>query len=259
MSNIDLPECEYLYHQFRKTVKKHNAYSHTHPFWQIEAIESGGGCCVISGEEYSFQAGDIIIIPKGASYSFTYPEQGCEWLSIKLNLTLDDEKYAPAIYSNISLLESAKEIILQLLPHESLPDNNITCMLNTSLELIMEYYLINCSSLAPAHSDFLKKVFAAIASRSGKYTTVNEVGELVGYSGKYTANRFRKEAGCTLKHYIDEDRFNHARKMLSFTSDSITVIAENLEFSDVYAFSRFFKHWSGQSPSQFRENQLRGL
>jgi AraC-like DNA-binding protein len=259
MFDFGLEECKYLYHQYRVSEKRLSAKTHTHPFWQIEIVNSGSGNCTIEGKEYSFHAGDIIIIPKEAKHSFFYPERDCKWLSVKLNLSVTEKEYGTGVFSKDPLLESAKDIILQILPQESLPGNRMTILLNTTLRLIMEYYLINCSELAPIHSDFLKKVFAAVASRSGKYITVSEVGELIGFSGKYAANRFRKEAGCTLKHYIDEDRFNHARKMLSFTNDSITEIAESLEFSDVYAFSRFFKHWSAQSPTQFKENQLRGL
>jgi AraC family transcriptional activator of pobA len=81
----------------------------------------------------------------------------------------------------------------------------------------------------------------------------------VGLSPKYASERFKKEAGCTLKRYLDEERFKHARRLLSFSESSISGIAEQLEFSDVYAFSRFFKHWAKQSPRQFREKQLKDI
>ena len=258
-TDINKVECKYLFHQHRNRGQYFSDSPHTHPFWQLEIIYSGNGFFITNGQKYEFHEGDVIIIPKGLKHIFNYPGDPCKWLSIKFTVGNYADKALPAIFKQSSMINDLQNIAKQLLPQNRVPDNSIKGVLNSVLKIFMQFYEIEFGYEFQHHSDFLDQIFEFVSNSDGKYITVNEVAEKVGFSSKYTSERFKKEAGCTLKRYLDEERFKHARRLLSFSGISVTNIAEQLDFSDVYAFSRFFKHWSKQSPRQFREHQLKDL
>ena len=73
----------------------------------------------------------------------------------------------------------------------------------------MQFYEIEFGYEFHHHSSFLDQIFEFVSSSDGKYITVDEVAEKVGFSPKYTSERFKNDAGCTMKKYLDEERFKH--------------------------------------------------
>lgn len=65
------------------------------------------------------------------------------------------------------------------------------------------------------------------------------------------ARRLEAE-GTTFRELREEVRRRHAEDYLRLTTTSATEIAISLGFSDVTAFARAFKRWTGVSPTQFR-------
>ena len=258
-NDINKVECRYLFHQHRTKGQYLSSYPHTHPFWQLEIIYGGSGFFISNGRKYEFHSGDVIIIPSGLMHIFNYPGDPCKWLSIKFTVENYSDKALPAIFNKNSTFNDLQNIVKRLLTQNRIPDNSIQGILNSILKVFMQLYELEFGHEFQHHSEFLDQIFEFVSINEGKYITVNDVAEEVGLSSKYTSERFKKEAGCTLKRYLDEERFKHARRLLSFSETSVTNIAEQLDFSDVYAFSRFFKHWAKQSPRQFREHQLKDL
>lgn len=64
--------------------------------------------------------------------------------------------------------------------------------------------------------------------------------------------RFRLSYGLSPKAYWQRCRFALTQAMLLSTSDSIKQVAEALGFSDIYYFSRWFKHHCQMTPTAFR-------
>ncbi len=63
---------------------------------------------------------------------------------------------------------------------------------------------------------------------------------------------FRNEYGAAPMHYLADIRLRHARMALERTEEPVTAIAHAVGFTDVAAFSHFFKRHTGQSPSAAR-------
>ena len=67
--------------------------------------------------------------------------------------------------------------------------------------------------------------------------------------------RHLEAEGCKLQQLISQTRYEMARQLLRSTRLPITAIAAALQYEDVTAFSRAFKHRSGVSPLRWRRLQ----
>ncbi len=82
------------------------------------------------------------------------------------------------------------------------------------------------------------------------------VTDLVALSGvSYSGLRsiFSKTYHESLHHFLQRNRFDQARLLLSNPRFSVKQIAEQLHFSSEFYFSHFFKSLAGMSPSDFRD------
>jgi AraC-like DNA-binding protein len=73
---------------------------------------------------------------------------------------------------------------------------------------------------------------------------------------KFTLTRnFRQLYGKSVIHYYRSLRADYAKKLLTATNRSVSSIGEELGFSDIYSFSRFFHAFPGMSPTAYRDSR----
>ena len=261
-SGAEVPESvpiHYFFHQYRTAEKRHQSNAwHLHDFWQLEFILEGSGEFETEAEALAFHAGDTVIIPAGIRHVFRYPAKQCRWLSIKFSAEVETLSGA-RMYPSDEILEPARAILLHLLNDGRLPENRDVHLTNAVLAIFVNYHLRRDNECRRTESSFLSRISEYVLSCEGRFLSIDDVAAHIGYSPKYTSNRFRKEVGILLKSFLDRQRYEYAMRRLCFTNDSIGAVAAALGFPDTYAFSRFFRHASGMSPSQFRENHLHSM
>jgi len=68
--------------------------------------------------------------------------------------------------------------------------------------------------------------------------------------------RFQQETGNgRIKACIDSILLKMAEQHLRYSDISLNKIAQQLHFSSIYAFSRYYKHHRGITPSEFRRRK----
>lgn len=85
--------------------------------------------------------------------------------------------------------------------------------------------------------------------------SVAEYAELMFKSPKTLSNLFSKLGAKTPLQYIQERVMLEARRLLTYTDQSIKEIAITLGYDDIPSFSRFFKKNEGLSPTEFKEKR----
>ncbi len=80
------------------------------------------------------------------------------------------------------------------------------------------------------------------------------LAEAVGFSRR-TLQRRLAEQGITYKRLVDETREALARRYLENPQRSLTEITFLLGFSEQSAFTRAFRRWHGESPSDYRRRR----
>ncbi len=84
--------------------------------------------------------------------------------------------------------------------------------------------------------------------------SLTEVSDSINYNYSYLSNLFKKTMGENLVDYYRVRRLETAKHLLSEKGRKVTQIAEMLNYSSVYAFSRAFKAEYGMSPNQYKKN-----
>lgn len=82
---------------------------------------------------------------------------------------------------------------------------------------------------------------------------VDQLAQLVNMSRATLDREFKKQMGQPLGDYIRGIWLERGKQLLRESSESITQIAETLQFDSVQAFCLFFKRQTGLSPQRFRK------
>jgi AraC-like DNA-binding protein len=97
----------------------------------------------------------------------------------------------------------------------------------------------------------LDRVRAQLAPGPDGYADLERVAAGLLMSGR-TLKRKLHERGTTFRALLDDARFRHARHLLENPDLDIQQVAAALGYRDPACFTRAFRRWSGQTPSQAR-------
>ncbi len=86
-------------------------------------------------------------------------------------------------------------------------------------------------------------------------TSVASLAQELGVSRSYLSSCFRAQMGMPPAKYLTRVRMERARVLLETTQKSVSQVASEAGFGDVFYFSRAFKKAEGLSPTQFRQQQ----
>ena len=106
----------------------------------------------------------------------------------------------------------------------------------------------------PADDEIPDPVEAAVNMIHAEYMhtiTVQNIADRVCLDRTYFSNLFRQRIGISPKQYLLKHRMEQA---MFFLQDgySITVTAASVGYQDIYTFSKMFKRYFGNPPSNYR-------
>lgn len=100
--------------------------------------------------------------------------------------------------------------------------------------------------------NIIDKVKEYIAEGFSGDISLEKMAKEVGISPYYLSKLFKESEGVTYIDYVIALRMDYAKKQLSHSSKSIKEICHESGYSDPNYFSRIFKKWTGQTPTEFR-------
>lgn len=85
-----------------------------------------------------------------------------------------------------------------------------------------------------------------------------DLTELVDFTPNYLSKLFKKETGLSISEFIHKTKVEEAKKLISFSSYSLSDICTLLNFTDQSYFAKIFKKYTGVTPKKFliNENEL---
>lgn len=94
--------------------------------------------------------------------------------------------------------------------------------------------------------DYIKENFTQDLS-------LDELAVYVSCSPSHLSRLFKKETGISLNHFITQTRIVAAKSLLNQTELPVTNVALETGFNDPNYFSRQFRLFTGESPTEFRQ------
>ena len=98
----------------------------------------------------------------------------------------------------------------------------------------------------------IHRVINAILQRPDASHSLEKLASIAGLAPTHFCRVFRKATGMTPHHYVIKTRLDKAQQMLHETDMSIAHIAEGLGFGSQSHFTRKFRRFVGEAPTEFR-------
>lgn len=99
----------------------------------------------------------------------------------------------------------------------------------------------------------MKTLIRDIINEFREERTMQYYADKIHLTAQYTGTALRRMTGKTFTEIIANLVIHDAKAKLSSTELTILEISESLNFSDVSGFGRYFKRYTGMTPTQYRQ------
>lgn len=86
--------------------------------------------------------------------------------------------------------------------------------------------------------------------------SVKQLAKFANVNSDYLSILFKKEVGISLIEYIQRERIEEAKKLLTFTTYPLSDICASLNFSDQSYFTKIFKKFTNETPGKYRKSHV---
>ena len=254
-----------------------HAHRHLH---QVTAVVSGAGEALIDGEAVRFAAPAVVLTAAGVVHGFRFTPP-CD--GHVLNFTEDVLAGVPDAYGTPAD-RLARLWSRPVLPFTPGPDfDRLIALLDALTEeealarpdtRTAQRALLVLLAVALSRASAQEERFAAVTLRRADATVAELRGlieadfrtsrRLADYADKLgmTADRLnehcKRATGVTAGHLLRQRVLTEAKRQLMFTDLSASEIAYELGFADPTHLSRFFRRYTGLTPSAFRIGRATG-
>ena len=183
---------------------------------------------------------------------------------VKLHAVLD--RFPDSNQQNSFLLSLAGSVLSHLMnsPVEISPDKlNLTEIFsgaisdNHRVDMLQERMLILCSCFQKnthqAESVHVQKAVNFIHENLGKGISLGDISAYVGINTSYLIRMFKAELAVTPLQYLTALRMERAKELLADPQLTVKQVSEQLGYSDIRSFVRFFKKAEGCTPNEYKE------
>jgi AraC-like DNA-binding protein len=231
-------------------------------------LQEGLGAVETPEGEFVLRPGACLILRGGEPYSFHYDPDHLfvnyyvhfEWLNARGRAVRPGKAPAPGLFRMMpdpGLLESLLDRVVEAV-RQNRNDPRATEYLQACLcEIRRADELLAHAEITGSDADvkWIAELRRRIDHQPGRKWTVSDMARDFGASRSQFFRTFRRQTGKSAQAYVIDARMRQARFMLRDSGNSISWIAEQLGYRDVYFFSRQFREHHGQSPSAYRAGE----
>ncbi len=213
------------------------------PSYGLSFCISGQITYIMDGKHYVSKQNNAVILPKGASYTLIRDKEGLFPL-----LNFQCEHYHNSRIKVFDL-QDPKSCIQKFETLQKIFLNN-----TTQLKMLSIFYDLLHSICEEKHplSSFLQSAIQYMDENISDPDLSNDsIATRLGISEVYLRKLFNQYYQTTPRQYLLTQRMQKAMYLLINTTLSITDIAVECGFSNLYHFCRTFKHRTGLTPTEY--------
>lgn len=229
--------------------------------------EGDGFVAVCSGKGYfkddknnvcPIKEGDIVVLRKNQRY-YIFLEKGSSYVTSLYQLSLDFDANFPAELPKI--IVGTKKQIDTLSSLVDIWQSKTWDSYTKSRIILLDFYLeiMNTQVSFSKTDKDINKAIKYIHENFKKNFSGEEIAEYCSVSLSHLRSKFLKQTGMTLTGYRDNLRMENAEEMLKSKNFTITEIALELGYCDVYHFSKAYKKIKGIPPSMVSGGEIRKI
>lgn len=279
------PALSLLHINYVKLDKRWNYNNVISPYFRIYYIDEGEGYILSSDEKIKLEAGQLYIVPSFtvcnlhcseylSQYFLHFFEESAEGISLfqhnrrvlKIPATEGDianfkrllyinpgrginRSDNPKVYEKNDFIKGYQELNNRVTPSVFIETQGII------LQLISRF-MDSADFLARAASPIPRGIIEAISFIQMNLKQTLTVELLAGRANlhpNYFSRLFLKHTGVRPVVYIQEKRIERAQYLIATTTQSLTSIAEETGFDNLFYFSKIFKKVTGIAPGGYRK------
>ena len=210
----------------------------------------------INGKTLFAEKNQVAYMSKGIEYTVdfldTAPNQDDSVVFHFQLKDINDKEITPTLSPKICIknLDSATAFFIEAAAEE-FNKNTVCTPIITSA--IYQIFGLACQSrrkkIVNHKFKYISEGIELMESSSDK--TMDEIAQICGVSEGYFRKLFREYSGVNPIEFRQKHRIEKAKQLLLLDTHSIGEIADELNFSDIYHFSKTFKKITGISPQNY--------
>jgi AraC-like DNA-binding protein len=239
-----------------------------HDYYLIHTVLSGQGEFVIRDKRYTCSTGDTFVIYPGELFSYQADEHtpwhyvwvgfignGAAALMRTLGVSPEDAVITGSLNEKV---RGYYEQLRNCFQSDSLPElANLEAggwarLLLQQFGLSKRQSEVNQSASDTAVDHVINQAIQYLTLQYTQTISIEHMSAMLGYHRTHLCKLFKKTTGLSPMQYLLKIRMQRAEQLLA-TSMTIDQIASSVGFGDALYFSRKFRKWRGQSPSEYRK------
>lgn len=238
--------------------------------YTIWSMTRGNAYITIGEKKYIASKGDIVLFAPGVSHTAYSDDGGCEFMFQQFSLEQGNDINILREL-NISGIIGSEHLGNECLEYGNKMKSRGIVLYELSIDIYAEFLMyiskiLRCiqngkyipffENASSSPYSKLWKAMSYIGEHFMENFSIKEVAESAGFSEKYFISSFRQKVGISPKQYLIQCRMRYASHMLVHSEEKIQDIAFYMGYADVYSFSKAFKKFYDETPSEFRKNHI---
>ena len=101
--------------------------------------------------------------------------------------------------------------------------------------------------------ELVRLVIGYLSTQYAEPITIEAMAETLGYNRAYLSRLFKKQVGLSPVTFLTKLRVDHGKRLLRERPElTVEQIASSVGIQDALYFSKQFRRWNGQSPTEYR-------
>jgi AraC-like DNA-binding protein/quercetin dioxygenase-like cupin family protein len=252
--------------------------SHHHPCVALHGCLQGPLCLITSAGEQQFDAGVFFLIEPGLRHHWRNPGKH---VAAHVSLLIDHRNQG-AWPASAGVKELCRELLARvrgaarfqaaqdpelkasfwqladyLMAERPRPQAIVTGLLLALLGRAVD--LMEQMPASPAtQADVVERMRRFLLARVCERASVDEVARSVCLSTTRAKQLFRQTHGCGILAYFNQLKIWQAKRLLGASSLTIEQVSRKLGFSSPSYFTRVFQRYTGEAPTDFRQQREDG-